>query len=56
MPIRTHPKCLAVSEDGAVCYRSEGHTSSVIPERREHYDPDRDEMWTDDAETARKEG
>lgn len=45
-----HAKCLAVSfEDGRtlICGKSKGHTASQLPERREHFDPDADERWSD---------
>jgi hypothetical protein len=31
-----------------ICHKSKGHTDSKDAARREHFDPDKDERWTDD--------
>jgi hypothetical protein len=49
-----HARCLAVRTDATrtlVCGKSKGHTASVYPERRQHYDPSADVRWSNDKET-----
>jgi hypothetical protein len=46
-----HSKCLATTEkDGhtLVCGRSPEHIRSADAERRKHYDPSAEEMWTEE--------
>lgn len=50
---RIHRRCLAWREvDGRtdICRKSEGHTGSADPQRREHFDPSTGQRWTNTKE------
>lgn len=51
-----HARCCAVRTEPdrtLVCGKTAGHTGSIYPERRQHYDLSADVRWSDDKETSR---